>query len=227
MRRNLQRFLQIETQIKKVFLDEKIPFELTDHDKIVAKNLIHVLEPVEKAVKELSKKEINIVHADIILSDLTNSLKKSNNEFSEMLVENLMTRITSRRSKYSDIAFFLARNVNKEKNIFYVEPTKYEVIELLHDFESDHIIQTDNRDDDFFTVSQTNNVEIQLQLFLETGIQQKTIKSLITSLTSIAPTSTECERVFSTSGRLLVPFRQSLKDDIINDIILINKFYNL
>ena len=81
----LSRFCEIEAQIKKTFLDMRIPLNISTHHKIVAEKMINLLEPIQLAVEKLSKKTTNIIDADLILSDLVITIGKLDDDFSNNL----------------------------------------------------------------------------------------------------------------------------------------------
>ena len=61
--------------------------------------------------------------------------------------------------------------------------------------------------------------------FEMTGEYTSSLKIFVKALNAIKPTSTEAERVFSGAGWIMADRRCSMLLDLLNAIIVINKFY--
>ena len=69
------------------------------------------------------------------------------------------------------------------------------------------------------------NFQSALQTFEITGEYTPLIRNFVKSLISIKPTSTEVERTFSGAGWILNDRRCSMNIELLNAIIVVNKFY--
>ena len=75
----------------------------------VLKEISEVLEPIELAVKELSKNDSNLLKADGVLIFLLNKLQQANTNLAKEMMEALKIRINERRNKDIISLFFFAK----------------------------------------------------------------------------------------------------------------------
>ena len=68
--------------------------------------------------------------------------------------------------------------------------------------------------------------ESNYKLFCQTG-HLGPFKGIIKSMMSIKPTSTDVERTFSLSGYIVAPRRRKMRNDLLDAIVVINKFYKM
>ena len=89
---------------------------------------------------------------------------------------------------------------------------------------SDSISKTKN----LFSAPQdfkTSSIEKDLMIFMESGTLTPNLRKIVDSLLTISPTSTSCEKSFSTCGYILTPFRSKMKPDLFDSIVLSRLFY--
>lgn len=70
-----------------------------------------------------------------------------------------------------------------------------------------------------------NSFKKEFQLYEATGIRSKNMDLLYNALLSVKPTSTESERVFSTSGIVVSKLRTRLKDESVNAIVFLKSLF--
>ena len=68
--------------------------------------------------------------------------------------------------------------------------------------------------------------DLSYQLFIESGYFGS-FKFMIQQIMAIKPTSTDVERTFSISGHILAPRRRKMGEDLIDAIIILNRFYKM
>ena len=80
----------------------------------------------------------------------------------------------------------------------------------------------------FAILGKTVDVRTELDIAIQEFCETKSIKKLlapIKSLSQIKSTSTDVERTFSLAGYVVAPRRATMKDDLLDCIIVTNKFY--
>ena len=74
-------------------------------------------------------------------------------------------------------------------------------------------------------ISKTSSIINDLSFFESSSIMSDNIQKFVKSLESISPTSTTCERCFSTAGQIISPIRSRIGSDLANAIILSKYFF--
>ena len=117
----IERFLEIKAEIAHALVDLKMPAMVTEDEIKILEQVLNALKPVETAVTQLSSQDCNLLSADIILSEMIESLDKlADSDIKNRLKDNLITRINQRRTKFSDVLAYLFQNyIPLDTNLFY------------------------------------------------------------------------------------------------------------
>ena len=86
LRKMLCRFIKCVDVIKPIMMDFDMEFELSDQDIKAIEDLCNALEPFEVAVNALCRRDSNILKADTTIKWVIDSLKKSDNYISSILL---------------------------------------------------------------------------------------------------------------------------------------------
>ena len=235
----IKRFMEIKNSIKHVFINENIVMPLNDYDENQISILIQCLERVNLAITKLSSNQSNLVSADLTISELLTSLQSQNTLLSNDLRERIAQRYVVRRTIMTDILIFLCRNgLELSKFTFYIEPSKENIHEFLcsvhgkPDYSENYTTVTTNSNlSDLSSLiipkSHDKSFDDEFERFKTSGILGKNLQLLFDNIKSVSPTSTENERVFSTSGQFVSPFRSKLSPDLLDAFVFLNKFFKL
>ena len=247
----MKSYFDISSEVKNalVFMGEDIL--LSNKDEALLKLIQESLEPVESTVNELSKYSANIITADIIFSTLIDRLLAQNNNFSKTLASNIEARIMARRTRISDIAWYLFKDkfpgdankfykpIENDEICFIYEKfiKKTEINKTIQDLapssknqsliesSSLNVIEASkNLMEDDCTVSSTS-ILVDLNIFNTTSTMTPNLKEFARKILSISPTSTSCERTFSTCGQIVCPLRSNISESLLNAIIVIKYYY--
>lgn len=80
--------------------------------------------------------------------------------------------------------------------------------------------------DDMKPLECSNSLTNQIVIYKTTNVLSSALKQLKRCLISIQGTSTDSERTFSISGQIMTSNRTSMSSEMLNKLLLLNKFYN-
>ena len=190
----------------------------------------------------------NLNTSDHIISNLVSCIQAENSSICREFKEALLARYGERRTNLSDfLAYLLKGSVDQSSNLFYkenvdfialkeafnhfVQPTTNEPANQPESTKPSALHQSMNIDLSACSahthVLTNTDFETALNMFETSSQLSNELKAFAEALLSIRPTSTETERVFSLAKLTLAPRRSSMKSDLLNDIIVINKFYKM
>ena len=118
----LNRYTEIKTAINVVFANESIEMIITKSEVAQINMIINCLQPIEHAIKELSKIDSNLLTADFVISEMLAKIKQApEHQFRDSLLDALISRVNQRRTRVSDILyFFYKENIPNAENLLYV-----------------------------------------------------------------------------------------------------------
>lgn len=181
-------------------------FNQAEVDKI--EDIILVLEPIEIAIKDLSKDKTNLISADLIMTKLLKSIPSTSFLGAEA-INALDERIRTRRKRWSDYIWKLSMSgiVDNDENVFY-EPV------------------SDSEIENFYSVNYADELipSTPLEIAENPDKFAKFDKSHLKKiLMGVRPTSISCERGFSLCGRICIPIRGKMEEKSLNMIIFLNE----
>ena len=103
----LERIYEIKNCVRKSLIDIKSDIDLSENDLNVVSNIIMALQPVKVAVEALCSRNTNLYVADLTIRFMLDELSNQNNFLSNELKQDLIFRISERRTVYSDIHSYL------------------------------------------------------------------------------------------------------------------------
>lgn len=204
---------------------------------------------VEQCSKSLCKSDATLLDAEVCHDFLINSLNKMNTNYARVFAENVKKRVLQRRTNLSDIVCFLSLMPSKLKTKFnfYSEPSD----EMIKNFiqnkieinsSKQHVTIDDsasNHDElslgELLKIVNNNIVEDpkisdidnELLDFRQRGVLGNILKTTLKTLLTIAPTSVQCERIFSSCSRVITKFRSSMLPEFLNCIIFIKMLFRV
>ena len=103
----LERIYEIKNCVRKSLIDIKSDIDLSENDLNVVSNIIMALQPVKVAAEALCSRDTNLYVADLTIRFMLDELSNQNNFLSNELKQDLIFRISERRTVYSDIYSYL------------------------------------------------------------------------------------------------------------------------
>lgn len=244
----IESFLKLKNAIKKCLIDYDLA-EMWNEDHIpVLKMLFEVLHPMKVAVEALSRRDCNLVIAEIILSKLFEELQNKNNSLSIKMLTSLKTRVNERRDIqiYSLIKYLHNSDDYNSKFFFYTPKSSLfiiaeEIFKRLFGDELNSGNDSSSCEEDFPVSFQDqlekaicstrdkvtkkrkpdNVLKKELNVYEATGNRTTNLENLYNALITIRPTSTESERVFSVAGNIATKIRNRMSDELLNALIIL------
>ena len=205
----LKKMVLLEKYMKLHRIQNNLEFPLNNADMERVAELINILAPIEKAVKEIGKENANLNVADIAMTECINSIPE--NELGNKTKSTLIKRYTERRQIYSDILWHCSgmEEICSTSNIFYAPPSELQIERVTEMLGLEGNIPSANA--------------------LEVARDPKKFKKeskqdfIASQLLNIRPSSISCERAFSTCARILLPLRGRLLPFNFNMILFLNE----
>ena len=153
----IKSFLKIQVEVKLALVKHQMEELFPSKDDIaVLKSSVALLKLISNAVVMLSERNCNLITADFIFTKLFNELENElPSQLRDALIGALDRRIKQRRTKYSDILFFLnERHFGIFENRFYSPPNMEDLKEFIPiNTENVQIVQEEKRT--FYTFCST------------------------------------------------------------------------
>lgn len=225
--------------VQKACIDLHLKFDFTPEDLESLAEIDDIVFAATEIIYKLSYAEANLNTADLAVSEAITKLEFGSSFLRTQFPSSIRKRFLQRRSDVSDVlAYFLAKRVNQEGNLFYNKPTnetikKYIKLfnpELLQQSKLSQQFQSINAAESSMNVDLDDNyapngdIDSAIALFDTTGIYG-CLKPFVVNLMAIRPTSTDNERSFSIAGMIITPRSQSMKVDLVDANLIINRFY--
>ena len=250
----LDSLIQTEKPLRETLLEFEAEEYINCVDFEALKVLKNVLEPVELAVKNLSKEDATLLSADVIIKFMLQKLSDIDNEISRTLHDNIKRRIDERIN--NDVMNLLPSlkvpSISPSKNtLIFAASLASRLFCVIDDYDDDDEekqSETLSNDAEERTMSLQEELNLKLQeststtttnaaaqdkfkwlksefvLFKNTGKRTDHLQKLYDALLSIKPTSTDVERVFSVSASFCTKIRSRLSDKSLNALVFLNFF---
>ena len=177
--------------------------------------------------------------ADLAVSKAIKKLEVGSSFLMTKFLSSIRNRFLQRCSNLSDVlAYFLTKRVNQEGNSFYNRPVN-ETIKKYIELFNPELLQQSNPPQQFQSINAAESsmnvnlddnyvpngyIDSAIALFDTTGMYG-CLKPFVVNLMAIRPTSTDNERSFSIAGMIITPRSQSMKVDLVDANLIINRFY--
>ena len=202
------------------------------------------LKLIEICSTSLCDSNVSLLEAEVIIDFLINSLNKEST-YSKIFAKNIKERIGSRRTFASDVACFLS-NMSGKINVnfnFYKEPSNEDLKEFIKKHikldETSTFTSQSQEDCQSLTLKQLfakvkethvsrpsiDSIDAEINEFRHHGVLGPILNATLEFVMSIAPTSVESERIFSSCARIASRFRSSMKPDLLNAIMILKKLF--
>ena len=239
------RFLDCFDHVRKASIDVSVEFDITDSEKQLIAEINSILKMSTAAIKMMSKRNANLNTCDLVMSKLIMDVKSlKNNNVAKDYASNVEKRYRERRTSLSDfLAYLLQYKIDQGENIFF-KKDEIDFVDMESAFEEFNLKNLDENTneepaskrsaidlslnidlDEQLTSNKTNSFNSFIRNFEISKTLCSNLKQFCYNLLSVKPTSTDNERTFSLANIILVPRRLRLKIELVNDIIIINKFY--
>lgn len=243
----LEVFVRKFDEVKKASIDAKIHFDISGNEKKTLENLKKCLHEATVAIKTLSMNKANLNTCDLTMSKLVRNLRSLNNRICSKFAEFVWKCYKERRNDRfcNELAFLLSYKVPQDDNMFYGENSiNFEYFE--EDLEyfvpdcrdsvhqeapecEDALVESMNIDLDEPISKRTMAIASFADLMRDlkrNKILTFSFKNMAKALLAIRPTSTEVERSFSTCSLTMAPRRSNMKVELLEAILITNKFYS-
>ena len=115
----IRSYINIKEHIKTTLVKADLDIILSRDQENLRESVADLLEPVESAMLQLSKTDANLATADIVFTEMLTKIdSKPDSDLKKCLKKNLISRINSRRTIYSDIIFFCQKEIQKYPKFF-------------------------------------------------------------------------------------------------------------
>lgn len=239
----VERFLLIRESIEECGIFD-IQFKPDEIDFL--ESLKSSLSLVEKISTKLCAQKSNLLQCEILIDYLINNLEKIGSHIALSLAKNVSYEYRKRRTLSTEILCFLtemkAKLPSGNRANFYKQPERDSVKQLIgkmnlqvenqsHTTELNPIAAIDNIENILSTVMDSQSpanelgVDAEYDQFVKSGHLGPILTELKNCLELIKPTSTDCERIFSTCSTIYTKFRSSMSHDTINVIISLQRFF--
>lgn len=186
-----------------------------------------------------------MLKCEILIDFLVNTLDNQSFELAKNLSRNLKEEYSKRRSPAFDVLCFLSQMDKKlppgHISNFYTEPSKDLLNKFIQQFQISSFTEesannaqqssTSTVDDILNSVlnqkehDQSVGFDSEYDQFVQFGILGTGLSDLKVILELIKPTSTDCERIFSTCSQVYTKFRYSLKHETLDALICLKRFF--
>ena len=105
----LSHFVRLRSAVQKALIDVKdpAPVSLTERDFILMQEVVSALEPVKLVVQALSRRDTNLITAEVALNFCIVQLQKQSSELAKTLPDSLESRLGERRALHAGVLRYL------------------------------------------------------------------------------------------------------------------------
>lgn len=249
----IQNFLKIKTSIKKTLIDLDCSNIWEEKHVAVLETLLDVLRPIKDAVEALSRRDMNLLVADVVVNTLYEQLLLNSHAISQQMAEAIQIRITERRNvtmlsliKYLKSPDSLDSDLPKKTLKSYAQELYSRLFQQsgseITSFSSEDEVIGTQVDSSFenklktaienakappktFNGYQKNFLQKELALFEFSKSRTKNLDDLYNSVLTIKPTSVECERVFSIAGNFSTKIRNRTSNELLNALVILKTHF--
>ena len=239
-----ERFLLLESCLKKAMVDlksiclEEFEFRL----------LKHIVNPAEITVEALCRRDMSLCSADAALNFMLSQIDKIDNDFACALYKAIKTRVLQRRNIHTTVLKFLTTG-NFEGPKTTAHEIKIEIVRLLRRFKQENLVLPEESVSEFAEnqnkslkekleealeasklMKKVNNTSLEdvvskeMQMLSLEGGRGTYLQLIYDFLIIIPPTSVECERCFSTCGKICTKVKSSLSNELISALVFLRSY---
>lgn len=257
----LARFISLHESIVLALADINSTEQIDDDEITLLKDVMNALEPLKLAVKELSKRDSNLLASEGVLLFTLNELKTQDTAIANQLYTALKIRVSQRRN--TELVSVLKYLKNKELTstelpMLSKKNVHKTIVDLITKYFPAHLVEqvsvspspgssaaavandelTDTIDSRLKSAIQATLknpeerapdlkkiVRHELTQFENTNVLGPFLNKILTALMTVQPTSTESERVFSSSANFCTKKRTRLSDKSLNCLCFLKSFF--
>ncbi|XP_050339106.1 uncharacterized protein LOC126765534 [Bactrocera neohumeralis] len=242
----IERFHMLESCLKKAMVDLKADC-LKDFEFNIIKSIIKVLKPAELAIEALCRRDMNLSSVDAVIHFMLDEVKNVDLSIAFNLFESIKKRVSERRTIYTNILkLLITGNFVSTTNEPNLEEMTNTIVEIVKKYNTNDV---ENRDIDLKiienekektlkqrlqeTVKESRVLKRDVSLSVEEAVPKEinlllgggglgsNLEVACNFLKTIPPTSVECERCFSVSGRICTKIRSSLNDETMDALVFL------
>ena len=205
----IKRFLELVPAFRLNFA-QNMNFPFDNEDLLMAKEIVDILEPIEKFIKDVGKADANLMVADMAANECLNAIGIGSN-LRKKFNRSIQKRYEERRTVYSDILWEI-NNMETVfgKNMFFTKPTENQILIVQNMIKAPPELSQQKIDPYEYAknpkVMKVGNVDYEL---------------VSNCLMNIKPSSIRPEQAFSVASRIKCPIRGKLGPKHLDELVFL------